>query len=366
VQDAIERLYTPIRTLLVYPGDQPLPGLDEIRTLAVPALKRDLSIDPAFALSDAYHGLLAVAGVVHARSSAVLVSGIETLTPLWIYQLIRPVLELDFDLVTPSYSHPRFAGMVNTGIVAPLTRALYGRQIEHPLGPDFAFSGKFAGHLLSKHSKRHPRSLASISIDAICDGFEVCQSHVGERTYPPVDWMNQSSVLTQILRPVFQEAEQHAQQWQRVRGSRPVPYFGDEAQLQDDPQPIDIQKMIDSFRLGQRNLQEIWQLVLPPGTLLELSRLARMPAETFRLPDRLWAHILFDFALGYRLHTISQDHLLRAMTPLYLAWAASYMIEMGRADSAGLHRRNDQLGLALEAAKPYVLSRWRWPDRFNP
>ncbi len=366
VRDSIGRLYTRVRTVIVHPGDQPTPPLDDVRVLPVPALKRDLTIDPAFALNDAFLSLLAVGDFLHARAAAVVVSDLDTITPQWIYRLIRPVLELDFDLVTPCYSHARFDGLLNTGIVAPFTRALYGRQIQHPLGPDFAFSGKFSANLLAKSSKKHPRSLASIAIDAICDGFEICQARVGERRYAPIDWMNQSSTLLQVLAPVFHEAGLHAPYWQRIRGSQDIPTFGDPLTTLSDSQSFDLHRMIESFHLGYRNLQEIWSIVLPPGTLLELGKLVRLAPEQFRMPDRLWARILYDFALGYRLRVISPDHLIRAMTPLYLAWIASWVLELATTDAAAVELRAEQLALAFESAKPYVLSRWRWPDRFNP
>ncbi len=41
-------------------------------------------------------------------------------------------------------------------------------------------------------------------------------------------------------------------------------------------EPLAIQRpMLETFQLGFRNLQEVWGLVLPPVTLLELKRLAR-------------------------------------------------------------------------------------------
>jgi len=370
IRESVARLYTHVRTVVVHPGDQVVPSVDDVRILPVPALKTDLTTDPAFAIIDAYHSLFSVGDFLHARAVAVIVSDLETITDEWIYRLVRPVLELDFDLVVPCYSHGRFEGLLNSGVIAPFTRALYGRQVQHPLGPDFAFSTKFVAHLLTKAAKGRTgpqaRSLASIVVDAICDGFEMAQANVGARRYPPTDWMNQSSVLSQILPPVFQEAELRASHWQRIRGSQPVPSFGEPATLHDQLEPIDVARMIESFHLGYRNLQEIWGLVLPPGTLLELSRLARLASEQFRMPDKLWARILYDFALGHRLRTINPDHLVRAMTPLYLAWVASYVLEIGGADNSTIERRLEQLALAFEAAKPYVLSRWRWPDRFNP
>jgi hypothetical protein len=40
--------------------------------------------------------------------------------------------------------------------------------------------------------------------------------------------------------------------------------------------------------------------------------------------------------------------------------------EMGDAGAVRLEDRLEQLCLQFEAEKPYLISRWRWPDRFNP
>jgi hypothetical protein len=81
----------------------------------------------------------------------------------------------------------------------------------------------------------------------------------------------------------------------------------------------------------------------------------------------LWARIVYDFALAHRLRTVNLDHLLGSMTPLYLAWVSSYARELEAAGAAAdVEQRIERLSLAFEAAKPYLVSRWRWPDRFNP
>jgi hypothetical protein len=100
--------------------------------------------------------------------------------------------------------------------------------------------------------------------------------------------------------------------------------------------------------------------------LLELRKLSRLPVEQFRLPDELWVRIVYDFALAHRLRTISRDHLLRSMTPLYLGWVASYAHDLTFGGAVSPARRLESLSLAYEAGKSYLVSRWRWPDRFNP
>jgi hypothetical protein len=202
----------------------------------------------------------------------------------------------------------------------------------------------------------------------VCDNLKLSQVRVGARLYPPTDWTVMSSLLAQVLGPVFLEMERCAACWQRTRGSAPVPVRGEFAADPADsgPSDLNLSRMIETFQLGVRDLQEIWSLVLPPATLFELRKLSRLKPEQVQMPDELWAHIVYDFALAHRQRTINRDHLLRSMTPLYLAWVGSYAREMESAGPAAVEQRIERLSLAYEAAKPYLISRWRWPDRFNP
>ena len=106
--------------------------------------------------------------------------------------------------------------------------------------------------------------------------------------------------------------------------------------------------------------------MLAPATLLELHRTAELAPEHFALPDVLWSRVLFDFSLGYRLRTINRSHLLSAFLPLYLGWLGAFVREMQDASDSETESRADQLCRTCEAEKPYLMSRWRSPDRFNP
>jgi len=175
-----------------------------------------------------------------------------------------------------------------------------------------------------------------------------------------------SSLVAQVLGPIFLEMERCAACWQRTRGSMSVPAFGDRFSLPQETATLDLNRMVETFQLGVRDLQEIWSLVLPPATLLELRKLSRMTPDRVYMPDELWTRIVYDFALAHRLRTINRDHLLKSMTPLYMAWVVSYAREMEIAGAGTVEQRIERLALAYEAAKPYFISRWRWPDRFNP
>ena len=51
--------------------------------------------------------------------------------------------------------------------------------------------------------------------------------------------------------------------------------------------------------------------------------------------------------------------------PLYRAWSASHLLQCVN-DPAKAEECVEQTARAFEADKPYLIARWRWPDRFNP
>ena len=336
-----------------------------------PPLSVDVLAGPLQSVSAAYHSVFSISERLGARGCCVIASQLQIDPPRWVNEFAQPLLESQCDLVVPSYGHQKFQGLLNSGIMCPLTRSLYGKRIQNPLGPDLGVSQKLlqkiiASNRASRNDATITHPLISLTPTAACDSLRISQVYVGSRTYPPADWTNISSILVQVLGPVFLEMEKRAPCWQKVRGSVSVPAVGPRVNVAAEEAAPDVTRMIESFQLGVRDLQEIWGLVLPPATLLELRKLSRLEPQQFRMKDELWARIVYDFALAHRLRTINRDHLLRSMAPLYLAWVASYSNEIQAAGSAAVDQRLERLCLAYEAAKSYLVSRWRWPDRFNP
>jgi hypothetical protein len=202
--------------------------------------------------------------------------------------------------------------------------------------------------------------------EAALRDFKMCQVRVDTHHPPAADGVDLSTILAQTVGSLFLDTATNAPMWQRIRGSQAVETLGIAVAPPADPPAADTTHMLETFQLGFRNLQEVWSLVLPPVTLLELKRLARPSTNPFHMADELWVRVVYDFALAHRLRTISRAHLLGALAPLYLGWVASYALEVGNASPAEADQRVEKLARAYEEGKPYLLSRWRWPDRFNP
>jgi glucosylglycerate synthase len=375
VRKGLEGLSVPTRTALVLrdadAAGSEVEGVaqqdDSLQLVSYSLPASDSSVTLLQTTYGAYRAVGEISQKLGARACAVLASPPESITAEWISGLVQPILEQAFDLVTPCYEPHRFEGLLNGAILSPLTCALYGKQLENPSGPDLGFSTLLFEKVFQVDSSRAraagKRQFPQIGTEAIVKGLKVCQAHLGRRISPSVDWKNLDSVLAESLDPLFSGVERDAPFWQHIRSSDPVPTFGVPLPLAEESVAVDVRRLLEPFKLGVRNLQELWSLVLPPGALLELKKADRLPPEEFRIPDEVWARIVYDFALAYRLRTIARDHLLRAMTPLYLGWIASYAVEV---ESAAGRSRWERLCRAYESGKPYFVSRWRWPDRFNP
>ena len=281
--------------------------------------------------------------------------------------LSTAILDGKADLAIPRYSLSPRAGLVNSAILYPLSRSLFASRARYPLAVDLGLSPRMAERLAMvahRYTNLHqPGALVWPVSEACVAGYAIAEVEGGPRALPQPAQPDLNSILPLVTGALFADVEQKAAYWQRARslssGRAPLPLT--HAAMAES---ADVASMIQGFRLAYSNLLEIWSLVLPPNALLGLKRLSLTEPAEFRMPDSLWARIVFDFVLAYRLHTINRGHLLGALIPLYLAWVASHINLTASGTDAEQHV--EAIAAAFEAEKPYLLSRWRWPDRFNP
>ena len=289
----------------------------------------------------------------------------------WLRLLLEPIVEQGYDFVCPAYQRHPLAGTINTGIVYPLTRALFGKRLRQPMGGELAMSRKLMDHLLRDEEWQSDPVYAGADIwlvtKVLSREFRVCQSFIGPRPDAAGGTAEDlSETLARVVGLLFHEMERHAAVWQRTIGSEAVPTFGVSAAPEGEAPPANIARMIDRFELGLRELQAFWAMIIAPADMLALQRTNGRPSGPFRFDDGLWARVLYDFALGYHAGLASRNQILRAMTPLYLGWVAGFLNEVQNLSAVQIEERIERVCLAFESNKPYLISRWRWPDRFSP
>ena len=320
----------------------------------------------------ALHGILTTAKNLGARACVILDAGIETVTPQWLHGLISPVLTHGFDLVAPFYRRHPYEGALTKGIVYPVFRALYGVRLRQPTAGEFACSLRLLEHFLDEDVWDRDGAHAGINLrlasSAVSGDFQIGEAALGVRRHHrhADEALDLGTTVTQVVGSLFADLGNRVERWQRVRGSVAVQQFGESlTEISLQSASVDHHKLIESYRLGYRELRDIWTWVLPPRTIVDLRRLMDGPAAGFHLDDGLWARIVYDFALGYRLGVLAREHILRSLVPLYLAWLASFIVEVRDRGEEDVEQRLERLCGAFEAEKPYLISKWRWPERLR-
>jgi glucosylglycerate synthase len=300
-----------------------------------------------------------------ARAILILGPEADSLSPLSLRSLADPVLSASIDLVVPHYLLPSHAGLINSAILYPLTRALFASRVRFPLSIDLGMSARMAGRLAGVAEPISAANQAEALLwpvnEAVAAGFTADEVDVGSRAMPQPSDPDINSILALVTGSLFADIEAKAALWQRPR--RPPATRRPTVDVAASDGSADVARMVAAFQLANANLQEIWSLVLPPNSLLSLKRYSTLDAAVFRMPDSLWARIVYDFLIAYRLRTINRGHLLGALIPLYLAWVAGHINVMASGTPAESHI--EAVAAAFEADKPYLVARWRWPDRFN-
>jgi glycosyltransferase involved in cell wall biosynthesis len=338
------------------------------------------AVQPGDVLNVPYHGLpgraralrviLREAHASKARACLVLDALATAVAPEAIARLADPIIEQDVDFIVPNYSRHPFEGALVHGAVYPMFRALYGARLRSPVGSDFGCSPRLMEAMLSNPIWESESGQLGIDLwiaaTAVAGGFRIGQAPFGPKLTDERNELDLSTTIVQVFGFLFSDMERRVQLWHRVRGSRPIAQVGNAPQTALGQPEVEIERLVDSFRLGYRELQAVWAEVLPPLATLQWRRLAGARLEEFRVEDALWARTVYDFAMGHRLRVIARDHLLRSLAPLYLAWLASFVLELRHATPEAAEERIERLCLAFEAEKPYLISMWRWPERFRP
>lgn len=325
------------------------------------------TVNALFLTSTDYLNAFRMAQEHNARACLLLGPESQSLSPAVVRQLATAVLgSPSADLALPSYQLGPSTGLVNSAILYPVTRALYGQYPRFPQAIDVGLSLRMAERLAAVAQQFTSAGQSDAIVWPVAEvtaaNWPVAEIDAGPRGLPQPASTDFNALLAEIAGSFFSDIETKAGVWQRVRAVAPEGAIS-ETPVSAETLP-DVTPMLEAFRVAYTNLQEIWGLVLPPNSLLGLKHLSLMPPASFRMSDELWTRIVYDFILAYRFRTINRGHLLGALTPLYLAWVASHILLSGSGTAPEQHIKD--LATAFERDKPYLVSRWRWPDRFNP
>lgn len=119
---------------------------------------------------------------------ALLDGDIMTVKPSWIFSLLDPLITKGFDYVSPVYSRSCYDGNVTNNFAYPLTFAIFGVNLQQPIGGEFGLNKRLYEYLLKQPTSK---AILGFGIDvfmtyhALGGRFSVCEAYLGEKKHRP-------------------------------------------------------------------------------------------------------------------------------------------------------------------------------------
>ncbi len=312
----------------------------------------------------AFRILAAVTDTLNATACLVVDGNVKSIDASWPQLLADPILHKGVDCVLPWFRRNRYEGTLTNTLLAPLTGALYGKRIPYHLGGAYAFSGQMIRSTLLQQP--WDEEIVRYGFDgwattvAVAEPLQMCRAALGPRLHQAKPMGDLSAIVAQSVGCIFHLMERYEKRWESITEPVFVSTVGVPVGLGAETGSIKVERLVNGFRQGLRDLLPVWQIILPAETFQQLLELGVDNAEDFRFPPKLWVQVVYDFALAYHERLLYREHLLKALTPLYLGFTASFILET-RAQGVemveqGLAQLNDQ----FDTMKPYLVQRWRW------
>ncbi len=291
-------------------------------------------------------------------------SDLLSITPEWVGNVLKPVMD-GFDYVAPDYRRYKYDATITNTVAYHLTRALYGRRIRQPIGGDFGMSLPLIRSFLNREVWE--TDVAKFGIDvwmtttAIVEGCKICQARLGSKIHGEKDpAQDLGPMFRQVVGTTFQLMEQYENFWKKVKESKEVPTFGEYVGEPPGAFEVDLENLIEYFKVGFNNFSGVWKDIIENRDFLAVKRLFRsQDVETFAFPVERWVRIVYRYAAAFHETPRQRFKVLDTMIPLYYARVASLVNELKDKDPDEAEKYFEEHARLFETMKRYLLKIWK-------
>jgi glycosyltransferase involved in cell wall biosynthesis len=316
----------------------------------------------------AFRSIFEAAKRLKVKACMVVDSDLRSITGDWVKYLLEPILEKDYQYVSPIYSRYKYDGTITNNIVYNLTRALYGLRIRQPIGGDFAFVGELAKYYVDQDVWETDVARYGIDIwmttNAITNNFKICQSNLGVKIHDAKDPAESlGPMFRQVVHTLFVLMEQNEAEWKAVKGSRTVPVFGLKEFMEPEPIKVNLDRLVTEYKAGFRQFKGLYRDIFSPECLADLKKCAANAKTKFVMPVKTWVKVLYETAATFHHWTHNRTQLVNLVTPLYLGRVASFINQTKKMTSSEAEAVVEEQAQVFEEQKDYLIKLWNEKEK---
>lgn len=308
-----------------------------------------------------------VAKNLDVKACIILDPTLQSINPKWIELLAGPVLQKEYDYVTPYYYCHKYEGMVNSMMAYPFIRALYGKRLRQPIMGELGLSKRLVNLFLNRNIWNMSDSLegvnVSMAIVAINEGYKVCQAFLGAKvcmgkSNNDFDYLPGFNEVTKVL---FDSVSLYKEKWRNVGTSSLSKIYGFQSEVAPEQIMLPWEDLRDRFKRKTPEALQVWRQILPTSLENKIEELGEEP--NFDLASKLWPKVFYEFAIAYHKDSSNgaqkKNDIIRAFLPLYYAQAASFVKETESMSISQAEKIiEEEICQSFEKEKSYLVERW--------
>jgi len=213
-------------------------------------------------------------------------SDIKTIKPNWVFSLLNPLITKKFDYTAPVYSRGCYDGNVTNNFAYPLTYAIFGVELQQPIGGEFGLSKRLYKYLLQQPVGKAELGFGIdifMTFHALGGGFKICEVYLGEKKHNPgfPTLMNKFLEFSESAIKVSRMYKNKLNKVKRIKKYKNIPVFKTKKQPNKDLARIQLEKFAKIFKnnlseydkyLGINLKNKLFQIIISqkPTVSLEL------------------------------------------------------------------------------------------------
>lgn len=308
----------------------------------------------------AFRAVFEAARYLRASAVALFDSDLKSIKPGWVRNILEPVFE-GYDFVAPDYSRYKFDGTITNTIAFNLIRALYGVNVRQPIGGDFGMSTAMVRHCLNQDV--WDTEIAKFGVDiwltvtAITGGFRICQTRLGAKIHGAKDpAADLGPMFREVVGTIFNLLAKDQSYLEKVENTVDTPIFGEAVGEEPVPFAVDLERLVDYFRIGLKNFGPIWENIIEKNDFETIRKLAKVKnLKRFNLPTETWVRIVYRYAAYFCQSERQRIKILDTLIPLYNARVASLIMILQETSQDEAEKFYDGQAEVFESMRGYLI-----------
>lgn len=257
-----------------------------------------------------------------------------SITPEWIKYMAYPILEKEYDYITPIYSRHKYDGTITNNICYPLIYGIFGKNIRQPIGGDFALSSKLASHLLNQplHRTTHEYGIdIFMTMQAVVGDFKIGQVGLGAKIHKP-SAPKLGPMFVQVVNTALTTVTTNFHKWKNINSVEESEVFGLKELAPAQNLEVDREQIKQSAIQSFNESKEVLRTALSSNIFQQLEQTFQFP-EGPKINTNFWVDIIFDIILAFS-KSENPIKLVEAMKSLYFARVFTFMNDTWNMTSA--------------------------------